>query len=358
MTTIGQYFEAVRIRGLDEGQGDGVVQSYCATPADGSLELPTGPDGPPGTTGPAGHAYRWEGDIADDAALQALTSTLRDVHAGKAWRVLATNSLMIWNGRTFDAHPNAFGAHGPVGEVNELTLGTVTTGTVGGNVAATVTGSTPGQTVNLVIPRGTVGAAGPQGSPGPITEAPDFDDAPALVDRMVPLWSPSAGLWVPTPYPGWRGPWTIRETQSWDGTGGFAASQTNVNTSPNLIATLHIPAQDCAWRPLVLGSVLVRNLVLDNGSHMSVRARIGSTSGQQVARGASFGGQVDNPCRITPHFNATFAPDSSTAVIATGVAASIYITLEHGTTTGANYNYMRTGAFVTAFAVPTTGLPT
>ena len=358
MTSIGEYFDGVRIRGIDEGIGrDGIVQSFVATPADGSLELPTGPAGPAGDPGPAGYRIRWEGDIADDTALQALATTLREVHAGKAWRVRATNALMIWNGRTFDTHPDAFGAHGPQGQPNTLTLGTVTTGAAGSDVQVTVTGDSPGQTVDLVLPRGVEGAEGPAGSPGPITDAPDFDDAPALIDCMVPLWNAGSELWVPTAYPGWRGPWMIREAQAWDGGPGFAASQNNISTSPNLIATLNIPAQDTAWRPVVFGSVIVRNLVSNNDSNISLRARIGGTGGQQVARGASFGGNLDNPCRLTPHFAATFAPDSSVGVIAAGVPASIAITLEHGTVTAANYNWSRVGAFVTAFAVPVTGLP-
>lgn len=357
MTSIGEYFESVRIRGIDEGSGPEVVQSYSATPADGSLELPTGPDGPAGDVGPAGYSWRWEGDVADGAALQALAATLRSVHAGKAWRVRSTNALMIWTGTTFDTYENAFGAHGPVGAVNELSIGTVTTGAAGTDVIVAVTGDSPGQTIDLTLPRGVQGAQGPTGSPGPITDAPDFDDAPTLIDSMVPLWSGSTELWVPTAYPGWRGPWTIRETQAWDGGAGFSASQTNISTSPNHVATLNIPAQDCPWRPLVFGSVMVRTGVTDNASNISVRARIGSTVGQQVARGMSFGATLDNPCRLQPHFSASFAPDSSTAVIAAGVAAQIYITLEQGTTTAANYNWSRSGAFVTAFAVPVTGLP-
>ena len=161
MTSIGEYFESVRIRGIDEGSGPEVVQSYTATPADGSLELPTGPAGPAGAVGPAGHSWRWEGDVADGAALQALASTLRPVHAGKAWRVLSTNALMVWTGTTFDTYEHAFGAHGPVGAVNELTLGTVTTGAAGTDVIVAVTGDSPGQTIEITLPRGVQGATGP-----------------------------------------------------------------------------------------------------------------------------------------------------------------------------------------------------
>lgn len=48
---------------------------------------------------------------------------------------------------------------GPAGPVNELTVGTVTTGAAGSSVAVTITGDAPDQTVNFTIPRGDTGVA-------------------------------------------------------------------------------------------------------------------------------------------------------------------------------------------------------
>src|SRR5690606_38513197 len=132
LTTVAEYLASVAIRGINEAIGTaGVVQSFNATPADGSLELPVGAQGAAGPTGPDAPPFRWEGDISDPGALSALASDLLPVHAGKAWRVESTNALMYWNGTSFDAFPDAFGAPGPTGEVNNLSIGTVTTGPPG-----------------------------------------------------------------------------------------------------------------------------------------------------------------------------------------------------------------------------------
>ena len=58
----------------------------------------------------------------------------------------------------------ADGADGEPGPANTLTIGTVTTGEPGTQAAATITGESPNQVLNLTIPRGETGAQGPAGS--------------------------------------------------------------------------------------------------------------------------------------------------------------------------------------------------
>lgn len=58
---------------------------------------------------------------------------------------------------------------GDVGPANSLAIGSVTTGAAGSSASATITGTAPSQTLDLVIPRGNTGAtgaAGPQGATG------------------------------------------------------------------------------------------------------------------------------------------------------------------------------------------------
>jgi Collagen triple helix repeat (20 copies) len=57
----------------------------------------------------------------------------------------------------------ATGATGATGPANTLTIGNVTNG---GSAAATITGTAPNQTLNLVLPAGPTGAQGPQGIAG------------------------------------------------------------------------------------------------------------------------------------------------------------------------------------------------
>lgn len=360
MSTIGEYFAGLLLRGVDEGvDAPGIVQSFHGTPADGSYELPTGSPGPAGPTGPAAYPIRWEGDISDPVALAALAADLGPAHAGQAWRVLSTDTVMVWNGAAFEAFAEAFGAAGPEGMPNTLTLGTIETGAAGSDLAVTLTGTSPAQTADLVIPRGVKGAKGPLGPPGPLRGAADYDNTVTHVNGLVPLWDDTAEMWHPTPYPGWRGPWTIAEAAAWDGGPGFVTSVTGSNVTPNTIATLTVPAQDTAWRPFVLGSVLVRSgsSTSDVSTRVDAEARLGDASGQIVALGAGFGNAVDWPIQIVPCFaTASMTPDSSVGVVAAGVAATIAIVLRRNIGTNA-YSYFRTGAHVAVWAVPTTGAP-
>lgn len=65
-------------------------------------------------------------------------------------------------------------ARGVPGPANTLSVGTVTGGTT---AAATITGSAPNQTLNLVLPKGDTGATGPQGPTGPTGPAGDTGPA-------------------------------------------------------------------------------------------------------------------------------------------------------------------------------------
>lgn len=53
------------------------------------------------------------------------------------------------------------GPIGPIGQSPNLTIGTVTTGAPGSAAAATITGTAPNFQLNLVIPQGPTGPAGP-----------------------------------------------------------------------------------------------------------------------------------------------------------------------------------------------------
>lgn len=358
MTTVGEYFEQTQIRGINEGIGaTDVVQSFVGTPADGTLELPTGSPGPTGPQGPAGYRFRWEGDIADPVALAALAENLGPAQAGKAWRVESTNALMYWNGSSFDTFAEAFGAHGPTGEMNEIAIGTVTTGAAGTDLEITITGTPPNQTLNIVVPRGVQGRKGPIGSPGPLREATDYDDTTPPVNRAVPLWNPTTSKWTPTPYPGWRGPWTAFEGATWDGGSGFIASQTGVSTNPNTLCTINVPAQDVAWRPVVFGGAMVRTTATDNSNRVDIEARITNAAGQIVGYGPGIPFGLEWFNKIGPQFNtAAMTPASSVGVVAAGVSAVIAIVLRRNLGSG-SYNYLRTGAHATVWAVPVTGAP-
>lgn len=359
MADVGGYFAGVHIQGIDEGIDDPTtIQSMQATPLDNSLELPVGPAGQLGPQGPAAAPYRHEGDITDQAALTALSATLGPAQAGKAWRVKSTNSVAYWNGTSFDYFIDAIGGHGPTGAVNTLSIGTVSTGAAGSNLSVSVTGTPPAQTVNLVVPRGIEGRKGPDGPPGPLRQASDYDNTVTHIDNMVPLWDAVDSKWTPTPYPGWRGPWTIVEDQRWDGGAGFAADITNSSTIPTQIASLPIPAQDCAWRPFVTGGAMVRCTGNRPAERMVVLALIsGPNTIVAFSAGIGAGHNMYQHCTLVPQLRTQdVVPSGSNAVIAAGAAATIIVRID-GTASAPPFDYTRAYSHLAVWAVPVTGAP-
>ncbi|MFF2553442.1 hypothetical protein ACFVUS_20760 [Nocardia sp. NPDC058058] len=353
MSTIGEYFQNTLIRGLDEGIGTpGLVQSMHGTPRDGSLELMTGSPGPTGPAGDPCRAFRWEGDIADQAALSALSTKLGVAHAGKAWRVLSTDTLVYWNGIGFDNFADAFGAAGPDGVSCTVSIGTVDTGPAGSDIQVTVTGAAPNLTLNLTVPRGVKGLKGDKGSPGPIRNAPDYANG-THINNAVPRWDSVAGKWTPKPYPGLRGPWSIAETVAWDGGPAFAATQMNIATSPNTVARLNIPAQDTDWRPIVAGAVYLQTAEGEQtfDTRVDAEIRLGSDSGQLVGLGSGLGAGIDGPCRFQPFFGARVTPDSAIGVVPAGQPAVLYVVVRR-ITGSSNYYYYQGGAQVLCWAQP------
>lgn len=354
MTSVGNYFDDTLVRGVDEGVGTpGLVQALHGTPRDGSLELTTGAIGPQGPEGEPARPFRWEGDIADQAALTALTAKLNSAHAGKAWRVLSTGGLAYWNGTGLDTFSDAFGALGPDGPSCSVSIGSVTTGPAGADLQVTVTGAAPDLVLDLVVPRGIMGSKGPDGGPGPIRQATDYVDG-AHPDRAVPVWNATTSKWSGRAYPGLRGPWTIVEDRAWDDGPGFAPSQSGVSAASIVVAQLQVPAQDTDWRPMITGGVVLRPL--ENFDQFSTRidaeVRIGSATGQIVALGTGFVTGVQTRVRFQPHLaTRNVTPASTVGVIAAGQAVTLVVVVRRGAGS-ANYDYQMADAQIVCTARP------
>ncbi|MEU8895495.1 hypothetical protein AB0C65_06535 [Nocardia sp. NPDC048505] len=264
----------------------------------------------------------------------------------------STNTLMYWNGTSFESFADAFGAAGPDGRSSTISIGTVTTGTVDSDLEVTVTGTPPELTLHLKVPRGIPGQKGPSGGPGPLREAPDYTNG-VHADRAVPVWNASTGKWTPRPHPGLRGPWSIVEASAWDGGPGFAATQINVATSPNTVAMLNIPAQNTAWRPVIAGGVVVRSYGENFAYRIDAEVRIGSISGQIIALGAGLPFATDSYARFQPYFGVNaMTPDSAAGVIPANTAVTLYVVLRRVAEGSGNYNYNMPGAHITCWAKP------
>ncbi|WP_280246148.1 hypothetical protein, partial [Nocardia abscessus] len=160
MTTVGDYFDATQFQGINEGSGTGIVTSLEGTPADGSYENLQGAVGPDGPQGEPGTPFRWQGDVADRAALDALIPLLNPAMFGFTFRVLSDNSVMFWTGSKFVQFVDAFGGLGQTGQVNTLSIGTVTTGSLGYPQEEWKTRTPPTPTHKQTVPPRRTGAKG------------------------------------------------------------------------------------------------------------------------------------------------------------------------------------------------------
>lgn len=353
MTTVGDYFEATQFQGINEGVGQPqIVTSLEGTPADGTYENLQGAQGPVGAEGEPGSPFRWEGDVADRVALNALIPGLNSHMFGFTYRILSDNSVMFWTGTKFTTFVDAFGGLGPTGENNVLSIGTVTTGAVGSPLIVSISGDPPAQTLTLTVPRGGTGQQGEQGPPGPLRGSTDYDNTVTHAGGMIPLWDETTSKWTPTEWPGFRGPWSVAEAQSWDNPlAGFAADATNISTSPNTIATINIPAQPIRWRPYIAGGVTLSSVPTDFSTRIDAEVRNGSASGEILGRACGSTAFVDWFARFRPFFASSFTAGSTTGTIAPATAVTLHIVLRRNLGTG-NYNYKRAGSSIIVWAMP------
>jgi hypothetical protein len=175
-----------------------------------ALSAITGPQGIQGETGLTGAAG------ADGREVE-----LRKTETHVQWRyedeaeytdLIALTEITGPQGQT--------GNQGPAGPANTLAIGTVTTGAAGSSADATITGESPAQTLNLVIPRGDKGDQGDQGPPGPATtDASDLTTgtlADARLSSNVPRLDAAN---------------TYSANQTLDGTNNVAPNQTAASDS-------------------------------------------------------------------------------------------------------------------------------
>lgn len=353
MATVGEYFDQTLFQGVNEGAGlPGVTTSLEGTPLDGTYANMQGDQGDTGPQGEPGSPFRWEGDIADRAALNSLIPLLNPARFGFTYRVLSDNSVVFWTGTKFVTFVDAFGGLGPTGAVNTLSIGTVTTGAVGSPLIVSITGTPPSQTLNLTVPRGGTGQKGLTGPPGPLRGSTDYDNTVTHTTGMVPLWNSTTSKWVPTEWPGFRGPWSVMEAQSWDNlASGFAADITNSSTSPTTIATINIPALPTRWRPYIAGGATLSSVATDFTTRVDLEVRNGSASGEMLARGIGSAVFVDWFAQLRPHFASSFTAGSTTGTIAANTAATLYVVIRRNLGSG-SYNYKRSKSSIVVWAQP------
>ncbi len=289
-----------------------------------ALPLPKGPTGEPGKRGRPRTTFRKMGEIANAAARP---TGLAAEDRGKWWHRLDDNGMDVWTGVSWQHSPAAVGPKGEVAEPNTI-IGTTTNRRADLTVPAVeFVGPGAQQRLEVTVPAGFRGPQGPAGESGPISSAPDFDQANGPIDGGVFAYQRSSGKFRAAPPPLGVGPW------SWYGTDFIDDTEDSV---PRIIVgTFTIPAQDFVWRPVVHGHLRYRTPDTSGtvGAWSSVRLH---TAGGVIVAASSTtaGGWTYMPLR--PSYREgdgtkTLSPTSTFATVPAGQAANLVVSIErHG----------------------------
>jgi hypothetical protein len=125
---------------------------YLAADVDAYLEDHPGPQGPSGT-------------------ITIGTITTVDSETPASVINVGTETDAIFNFTIPRGVDGVLGGDGPAGPSNVLQIGVVETGDAGTSAIATITGTSPSQTLNFVIPKGDKGDTGETGAQGPKGDA-------------------------------------------------------------------------------------------------------------------------------------------------------------------------------------------
>ncbi len=326
------------------GVADSIGLPYTVNPFDlvdreALIELREGSQGAAGPEGDAAWPWSWQGDIADVAALSRLQLSTAD--ARKAWRVVADNCIYYWTGMGFILFDKAFRMVGRRGAPNLLT-GTAVVGATGSAAAARVTGSAPAQQLEITFPRGATGDVGDPGVAGRIQDASDVlinEERPLGQDHVL-AWDAAAQKFRPIPTPRPIGPWVIGEKQ-------FIAAQ-NITDETRAFATITIPAQPNAWRPIVEGGVMVQT---EQPTRCNIEVRIGSPKGDLVALGWSHWVARFPYVLVSPGFQYPMKPGATFGVVPANQTVTLYV-VAHRVAGSGGYNIQSSYSHLHVRALP------
>lgn len=299
----------------------------------GELNLPRGPQGPPGLDGEPGPGFApdavFEYDT-DEEAMQHLPSGLGPLDRGYCIVNDPTNTGFFWSGDAWLPVQDVVGAEGPQGPPVSVAVGTVSTSPSGGSAAVSLDPSSTEtmKIFNFTLPRGAQGAVGigQKGEPGDaLSSAADVvwpDGGPE--DGQTLVWDSQLGkarwgMFTPGPV----GPFSI---------GPNEVAAVNDNSWPNdykIIGQIDVPAQDFAWHPRVYGYVDVKvNGIM---ARVDVEVRLNSASGSVVGRGpgTQITGFLENYTTrtVVPTFEGPMTPTNSAQSVAPGAEATLYVVI-------------------------------
>ena len=342
MTEIYDETISITMRSVDDPVGlPYTVHPFEVVDREALVELREGPPGESGPQGAPAWPWTWQGDVATAADLTALGLSTAD--ARKAWRVVDENAIYYWTGMDWIRFAAAFQTPGPQG-APAVPTGVGHAGATGSSAAATITGAAPSQTLEITMPRGATGPTGDPGEAGKIADAQDVGDLSGARQGSVLAWDAAAGHWAPIPAPRLGGPWAIASSQFVGGS--------NISAATKTIATMTIPAQPIAWRPIILaGAITIQVHVSSvNEGHVEIEIRLGSPEGEII--GTGYGPGVANRAEVLflPRWEHGVTPAGELGTVGPSETAVIYVIARK--VGSRNYSIVTTGAQLLVAAQP------
>ncbi|WP_327100072.1 hypothetical protein OIE68_15610 [Nocardia vinacea] len=320
MSTVYDADVTITMRGVSDPVGlPYTVNPLDLTDREAVIEIREGDEGEPGVQGEPAWPWIWQGDAANFAVLEGFSLTTAD--ARKAWRVVDENAIYLWTGVDWVRFTDAFDAPGRQGPANVLS-GVGVAGAVGSSAAAALTGTAPNQQLQITFPRGATGVTGDAGTAGAIADAEDVADLTDARDGSVLTWDSSDAVWRAAPNPKLGGPWAIAGSQ-------FAAAS-NVSAESRTVATMTIPAQPVAWRPIIIsGQINVKVQIVSaiDDTRIIAEIRLGSATGPVVGFGMPLGATNNSNILLCPRWEQAITPDSTHATVAQNQTATLYVVL-------------------------------
>ncbi|MFC6011373.1 hypothetical protein [Nocardia lasii] len=292
------------------------------------LPLPAGPSGPQGARGKPRSTFRKIGTIANAAARP---TGLGAEDRGKWWHRLDDNGMDVWTGSGWQHSVDAVGPVGPAAAANAITVAeaTVHSETLT-TPAIEFIGAGAEQQLRSTAAAGLPGPVGPVGASGTITMADDYETTSGPSHGGVFAYDRVTRRFRSASAPMGAGPWAWYQE---DFVGETVAAVSRIE-----VATLTIPAQPFAWRPLVYGHSYVYSV--NNGAQSGeFTVRLNNSQGAVLATTAAGAGgwlyMPVIPCYRDGTTTRSLSPSSDYAVVPAGQPATLAVAVERvGTGTG------------------------
>lgn len=187
------------------------------------------------------------------------------------------------------------------------------------------------------------GAAGATGSSTNISSAPDVEGGPpgSGTDGYTLYWVNADTKWKISAAKRTAGPFSVPNSS-------FTTAY-NGNAGSYVVASIGVPAQPYAWRPVVHGGLYVTGTV---NTHVDLLCRLNnSTSGDIVGYGLGQTGVGPNAVTLQPSFGASISTGSY-GQIAAGASSTIFLLATQTASTTDNWQTVNTNGYFTVEAVP------